>query len=327
MVRTLLRKLCGDIQKHEQEVQNYERLALRKSANDQYLALREFVGAYSDHLQRQERENILDWMSDIDYRSHHNGVLDKLMPGTGSWLFSKEQYVQWNDNPRSALLWLRGDAGTGKSTIMASLIDQLESQPRLESSEALAYFYCSRTSSDSRRQDPTEILRSICQQLSCPMRGLSLKPAALRIHVRETSLGSQRASFGLKECQQLFIDLVNDYSQVTVLIDALDEIDSNSRYHLLSFLEKVGRSVKTTLKMMISSRNESDIYDHFGSGKSFYIDSADNARDIAQYVKHKLSTRLLFGKANKDLISRVEDLLNSKAQGMLVATIPIWNET
>ena len=150
------------------------------------------------------------------------------------------------------------------------------------------------------------------------MRGLPLKPAAVRIHLRETSLGSKGASFGLKECQQLFGDLVNDYTHVTVLIDALDEIDSNSRFELFEFLVRVGRSTKTTLKIMVSSRNESDIYDYLGDRDNYYIDGSDNAKDIEQYVKHELSRRLLFGKASKDLTMKVENLLNSKAQGMLV---------
>lgn len=148
------------------------------------------------------------------------------------------------------------------------------------------------------------------------MRGLPLKPAAVRIHLRETSLGSKCASFGLKECQQLFTELVNDYTNVTVLVDALDEIDSNSRFELFSFLVRVGRSTKTTLKIIVSSRNESDIYDYFGGGKNYYIESSDNAKDIEQYVKHELSRRLLFGKASKALIMKVENLLNSKAEGM-----------
>ncbi len=148
------------------------------------------------------------------------------------------------------------------------------------------------------------------------MRGLPLKPAAVRIHLRETSLGSRDASFGLKECQKLFTELVNGYTHVTVLIDALDEIDSNSRFEILSFLVRVVRSTKTTLKIIVSSRNESDIYDYLGGGKNYYIDSADNAKDIEQYVKHEISRRLLFGKASEDLILRVETLLNSKAQGM-----------
>lgn len=148
------------------------------------------------------------------------------------------------------------------------------------------------------------------------MRGLPLKPAAVKIHLRETSLGSRRASFGLQECQQLFTELVNDYTHVTILIDALDEIDSNSRFELLLFLVRVARSTKITLKMIVSSRNESDIYHYLGNGNNFYIDSSDNAKDIGQYVKHELARRLLFGRASKDLLKRVESLLNSKAQGM-----------
>lgn len=70
-------------------------------------------------ISEQEREAVLDWMSDIDYRSHHNTVLDRLMEGTGNWLFRKKQYSQWDSNPRSSLLWLRGD---GKSFAVGNVI-------------------------------------------------------------------------------------------------------------------------------------------------------------------------------------------------------------
>lgn len=45
-------KLLDDISKNEVEIQQYERLDMKKSANDQYLALRTFMGAYDDHLKR-----------------------------------------------------------------------------------------------------------------------------------------------------------------------------------------------------------------------------------------------------------------------------------
>ena len=103
---------------------------------------------------------------------------------------------------------------------------------------------------------------------------------------------------------------------MTIMIDALDEIDSRTRFELFAFLAKVSRSTKTTVKILVSSRNESDIYGYFGGGENLYIDSTDNAKDIQQYVQHELSTRLLFGKASKDLITKVEEVLNEKAQGM-----------
>lgn len=43
-------KLLSDIKEYEEEIQTYERLSVKKSANDQYLALRMFIGAYDDHL-------------------------------------------------------------------------------------------------------------------------------------------------------------------------------------------------------------------------------------------------------------------------------------
>ena len=119
-------ELMDDITKNEEEVQRYERLDLKKLATDQYLALRTFMGAYDDRLKRmsclmvqlllklkviivKEREDILDWISNIDHRGHHKSILERLMQGTGEWLLDKEQFVQWHSSSSSSLLWLRGD--------------------------------------------------------------------------------------------------------------------------------------------------------------------------------------------------------------------------
>ena len=154
-------------------------------------------------------------------------------------------------------------------------------------------------------------------QLSCSIRGLPIKSTVVNIHKREKALGSQRASFSLKESQDLILDLVKeDYLQVTLLLDALDECESSSRSNLFAFLTKLVRTQKSTVKILISSRNEWDIFEHFGRSNNFYINATDNAGDIKRYIKKEIENRLLSGKAKKEIKSEVEDTLNTKAQGM-----------
>lgn len=48
------------------------------------------------------------WMSEIDYRSHHDDLSKNLLPGTGQWLLESADYIEWGQSSRSAILWLHG---------------------------------------------------------------------------------------------------------------------------------------------------------------------------------------------------------------------------
>ena len=160
-------------------------------------------------------------------------------------------------------------------------MNRLESEPRLSSSETFAYFYCSRTSGHSERGDPANILRTLLLQLSCPLRGLPIKSTIVNKYNSEKALGSRQASFSLKDCQDLIFELLKThYDRVTIVLDALDEIDSKKRGRLLSYLALLAQPQKTIVKILVSSRNESDLMDHLGRSENICINSTDNAADI-----------------------------------------------
>ena len=104
-----LEQLSKDIIKYEAEIQRFELLELRKLANEQFILIRALLGAYDDHLKEEQRERILNWISTVDYRSHHLDIHNRLLQGTTEWLFEKPEFVQWMHSPVSSLLWLRGD--------------------------------------------------------------------------------------------------------------------------------------------------------------------------------------------------------------------------
>ena len=198
-------------------------------------------------------------------------------------------------------------------------MDRLENQPRLDSREALAYFYCSRTSGHSERGDPAKILSTILLQLSCPLRGLPLKPPIVNRYNSEKALGSRQASLGLKDCEDLLTELVEKYySHVTIVLDALDEVNSEKRWKLLKYLTFLSQPRKTIVKVFVSSRSESDIKDHFETLENVCINATDNAADIDLYVEREVEDRLLQGNATQDIKNKVKEVLNIKAQGMFV---------
>ena len=57
----------------------------------------------------EHRDNILKWLSDLDIRSHHLGIFERLMLGTGEWLLEKDEFIRWQTSVSSSMLWIRDD--------------------------------------------------------------------------------------------------------------------------------------------------------------------------------------------------------------------------
>lgn len=69
-------------------------------------------------LKDNEREKILDWVSQIPYVQHYQATQKKALRGTGQWLFSHPSFLQWKQTSSSEILWLHGMSGSGKSTLL-----------------------------------------------------------------------------------------------------------------------------------------------------------------------------------------------------------------
>lgn len=57
---------------------------------------------------KEERLEILQWLSNVQYKKHHQSLSKGLLEGTGSWLLKKPQVVEWRNSSVSSVLWLHG---------------------------------------------------------------------------------------------------------------------------------------------------------------------------------------------------------------------------
>ena len=57
---------------------------------------------------KEDRKAILKWLSDVQYRKHHQTLSKGLLQGTGAWLLNKCEYVEWRNSSVSSILWLHG---------------------------------------------------------------------------------------------------------------------------------------------------------------------------------------------------------------------------
>lgn len=55
----------------------------------------------------KRRSQVLDWLSNVDFRSNYEDALQVREQGTGQWLIGQELFKSWRDSPLQTL-WLHG---------------------------------------------------------------------------------------------------------------------------------------------------------------------------------------------------------------------------
>ncbi|KAF7967624.1 hypothetical protein HWV62_33641 [Athelia sp. TMB] len=196
----------------------------------------------------------------------------------------------WVNNRTSSecVLWLYGLAGSGKSTIAATL-----AQHYRESGQLGAFLAFDR--SIDERKDPKLVVRTIAFQTGTVDLRIGEKVSesfAERPSLLSSPLAYQYQTL-LAPLQPAIADTVGS-SYIVVVLDALDECGTpESRESLLKILVEDIPNISTHIRFIITSRKEFDI--HFAFGHRAHIRQVEldltskmAIQDIASYLRHQL---------------------------------------
>jgi len=184
--------------------------------------------------------------------------------------------------------------------------------------DKMAYFYCNRA--EENRRDPDSILNALIQQLVQVDNERVLKPIVDFYKDREQQ-GQTSSGLILPENQEMLIKITDIYSQTTICLDALDEIDPDKRIDLLKSLKLVIEKSKNLVKIFATSRNDPDILHQFSMFPRIDVQPDDNAKDIREFIKSKVElaiddAQLLQGNVSDDLRIEICDGLGIRSKGM-----------
>jgi ankyrin repeat domain-containing protein 50 len=208
-------------------------------------------------------------------------------------------------------------AGAGKTKLVSSVVDSLRSTlGSAENDESLAYFYCDRNHAD--RQNPRLILSSFARQLSTSQSWDAIQTSLVRLYTEKEKTGFASNEIRIEESEKILLELVNIYPQTTLVLDALDECDRQTRGRLMEVLDGLLEQSTKPIKIFISSRPDQDIRDRFDSGPNIGIQATDNQGDIATFVDSKIkkSPEQWRKKISDDLRREIRKTLVEKSNGM-----------
>ncbi|QRD90698.1 ankyrin repeat-containing protein [Aspergillus flavus] len=256
---------------------------LRIKLEDAHMALVGVTHRIENVVQRmddQERDKLLSWISDIKYGNHHDHVVERRTPETGTWLIRHETFREWRDSASSGILWLRGYPGTGKTFLTSHVIDHTSANSTCTQNQDFAFFYCYRE--EELRRKSLHVLRCFVRQLAGPLSDCQ----SVRISLQEAwrAAKDRGSDLNLDACKAQLLSSFNLYSKTIIVLDALDEVAVNERRQLIRVLDELDSQSTSTVKVFIASRPDGDISFQFASKPNVQIRAADNMEDIDKFI-------------------------------------------
>ena len=273
-------------------------------------------------LEESRHLKLLRWLSSVPFSRHHESHSDKRIANSGEWLFTHPQYLSWNRSSSSSVLLLRGVLGSGKTVLASSVVDASSRACSHVASQAnVAYFYCTRNGFEPERSDPEEVMRSLVRQLTVNNDSQRRIHENLLIEYERREAEARLDGFEIPklraaDCTRLILEII-ETNPAVLIIDAVDELQANRRHELLCSLHQITADSANVVKILLTSRNESNVTGLLSDCQEICITSSDSQADMQLFVRHHLdfaiqNRRLLSGRVSEVLR---EDLVRSLING------------
>ncbi|EXA28436.1 hypothetical protein FOVG_19960 [Fusarium oxysporum f. sp. pisi HDV247] len=265
-----------------------------------------------------------------------------LLKDSYRWILAHEDFRRWREDPESRLLWIKGDAGKGKTMLLCGIIDELsQSWPEIADARgrdlfnndatkmsrrleklslsptrlrAVSFFFCQGT--DSRLNRAVTVMRGLMYVLFSQQPSLISHIQSDYDHAGQRLFEDTNAFFTLSRALS---SMLRDRRVVGcyMIVDALDECETD----LPQLLDFIVQSVSTpsSVKWIVSSRNRPDIEQGlYRAASKTRLNLELNAHHIVQavnaYVDHKI-THLASLNGNERLQDQARNAMRRKADG------------
>ncbi|KAF5012730.1 hypothetical protein FDECE_1223 [Fusarium decemcellulare] len=240
-----------------------------------------------EYKKTQESQEILSWLTDLDFGKQHTDRLRRTEPDTGNWLVYSGKFQDWLDQPGTTLL-CPGMPGAGKSFIASIAIDCLQKIYRLDQETRITFLLCDFNSQQEQR--PEELLASLLKQL-LEGRPIPGDLEELYKHYRSKPSECRPLMDELLRCLNTAMGL---YERVLVVIDALDEPKTEPRTRLMEEIFNLQQTF--SLSILATLRPVQELLSLFEeSGVPLHVlEIRAHRDDIQKFINSKITNNLHF---------------------------------
>lgn len=157
------------------------------------------------------------------------------------------------------------------------------------------------------------------KQLSIRTGQSEIQDCLLQLYHKKKRDGFSSNKMTIEDCELLIPQLIMAYTSSMLVLDALDECDSQSRGELMHVLNRLVENSEH-LKVFISSRPDYDLKLQLKKEANVGIESTDNHDDIRKFVTEAiaLDTKKRSKPIKEPLQQKIIQILLEKSNGMYV---------
>jgi Cdc6-like AAA superfamily ATPase len=251
-----------------------------------------------------ERQKILNWLSQVDYSTQHKDLVSQYQEGTWRWILESERFQSWVEE-EGQLLFLTGTPGAGKTMISSMVIEHLNRDFQEGPGTGVAYFYCNY----GKQSEYTlfDILASLVKQLSSGDQGIPSNVSTL--YAKYLSRLSRPS---IAEISELLCSVASGYERIFVVVDGLDEYSCHDS--LVSAILRLHNT--TTVNLFLTSRRIPAITRQFRAENLWGIQAS--TEDLHKYLGGNMFRLPSFLLHRPELRQGIKDVIIKEAGGMLV---------
>lgn len=211
---------------------------------------------------------------------------------TCRWFLAKPEYKAWSEvttqSDDGGLLWIKGNPGTGKSTLMKLLFEEAKLHTKDDPSQImLSFFFLARGTIEEK--STIGLYRSLLHQLF--KKAVDLRDS-LEWMTADGARNIQRNGWSEPALQRTLIEAIPRLGNrsLTIFIDALDECDQDQAASMVCFLEELCNHAgeeEVQLRICFSSRHYPTVVIQKGIEITLE-DEAGHTNDIEHYIRSKL---------------------------------------
>ncbi|KAJ7273921.1 ankyrin repeat-containing domain protein [Mycena rebaudengoi] len=257
---------------------------------------------------RAERDEIIGWLSPLNFFSRNQDIYHARQEGTGKWLLDHVRFQEWVSST-GGTLWCYGMPGSGKTVLSSSLVTEFLLNTFTTGNIGVACVYLNHK--ETATQSPENILAGLWRQLIFKKCLHSGSPA----HTLYDMHHEKRTRPTLEEMHTLLHSAVAAYSKVYIIIDALDEYPEVQRRTLLKDLAAFG----SEFNLFLTSRPHIKPDTFFPNTPDIEIRATEE--DIRRYTEAQIQKShclLKHVQSHPDLQQEIETRIISSVDGMFL---------
>ncbi|KAK4938758.1 hypothetical protein LTR10_020861 [Elasticomyces elasticus] len=256
----------------------------------------------------QQRQQILDWLSDHQYEAQYRRGLQIHCSKTCGWLLKHHEFIKWS-SCRSSLLWMHGQAGSGKTVATSYLIHHITSR-QSDHETMVGYFYYDASTVESLTPETFfgAIVKQFCSQLP------KMHSEVLEAYERALSRQGTPKQASLNELQRFLTQLLKADKSAVIVIDGLDE--SPDFAVVCDFLTSKVECGHYPLRVFISSRPERDLRRRLHKFQEIPFPESAIEQDIGVYIKSRIENDNRLCRMSQKMKDHVVFSLQGDSHGM-----------